>query len=64
MSEDLQYKIEAYGRGCIVADYSGKRGKYGAAYMGREGVWNDQPIGMTPFATRKDAEEKLVQVLS
>jgi hypothetical protein len=32
------FAIEKYGKGFIVADYNGKRGKFGAAYAGRDGV--------------------------
>lgn len=51
------HSIESYGGGFIVADYTGKRGKFGAAYAGKDGVWRDQPVGIPPFATREDAEK-------
>jgi hypothetical protein len=50
------YAIEKFAGGFIVADYSGKRGKFGAAYSGTDGLWRDQPAGMPPFATKDDAE--------
>ena len=51
------YSIEPYGTGFLVADYSGKRGKHGAAYAGKDGVWRDQPVGISPFESRADAEK-------
>lgn len=51
------YKIEPYGKGFIVADYSGNRGKFGAAYAGKTGEWHIQPIALDPFATEDDAEK-------
>ena len=57
MSEKLKpWAIENYGKGVIVADYSGKRGKFGAAYAGRDGVWRDQPSGLDPFTDAQTAE--------
>ncbi len=51
-----KYAIENYGKGCIVADYSGNRGKFGAAYAGKDGEWHDQPIGIEPFTDTQTAE--------
>jgi hypothetical protein len=50
------WSIENYGKGVIVADYSGKRGKFGAAYAGRDGLWRDQPAGIDPFTDTQTAE--------
>lgn len=51
--------IESYGGGFILADYSGNRGKFGAAYCGSDGLWRDQPIGMEPFQTKEEAKTKI-----
>lgn len=58
MNEPKKYAIENYGKGCIVADYSGKRGSMGAAYAGRDGEWHDQPMaaGRDPFTDAQTAE--------
>jgi hypothetical protein len=56
------YTIEAYGGGWIIADYSGNRGKFGAAYRGRSAEWHDQPIVNDPFAKEYDAQ-RMVAVL-
>ena len=53
----MNYVIEAYGGGFIVVDYSGKRGQFGAAYTGSDGVWRSQPMGMTPFETQELANQ-------
>ncbi len=57
-SEAAEYAVERYGKGFIVADYSGKRGRLGAAYAGRDGVWHDQPISVgEPFASEDAARQ-------
>jgi len=38
------YKVEDFARGFIIVDYSGRRGKFGAAYTGKDMVWRDQPL--------------------
>lgn len=48
--------VEKFGGGFIVSDYTGQRGKFGAAYAGKDGVWRDQPVGMPPFATQAEAD--------
>jgi hypothetical protein len=54
MSDQIQ--IEDYAGGFIVVDYSGKRGKFSAAFVGKDGVWKHQPISLIPFETREAAE--------
>ena len=54
-AQEYGYAVESYGGGFILCDYSGKRGKFGAAYRGKDGEWRSQPIGMTPFATEEMA---------
>lgn len=48
--------IEEFGNGYIVADYSGNRGRQGAAYAGVDGIWQDQPMGIDPFPTKLAAQ--------
>lgn len=52
----MSYSIEQYGGGFLVADYSGNRGKFGAAYAGENGEWRDQPIIDAPFDTESAAK--------
>lgn len=51
---------ENYGGGCIVENYSGKIGTFGAAFAGKEELgkreWRSQPLISQPF---KDKEEAL-----
>lgn len=47
-AQEYGYAVESYGGGFILCDYSGKRGKFGAAYLGIDGEWRSQPMGMTP----------------
>jgi hypothetical protein len=54
--------IEPYAGGFIVADYSGKRGRFGAAYAGTDGLWRDQPLAIPPFATKEAAEEWVMSI--
>lgn len=54
--ENKNYAIDKYGSGFIVADYSGKRGRFGAAYAGRDGKWKSQPIIAEPFTSFEEAE--------
>lgn len=63
MSEENRYAIESYGTGFIVADYSGERGRHGAAMAGLDGVWKSQPIGLTPFPTREAAEQFIADAM-
>lgn len=49
------YVIEYYGNGFIVADYSGKRGRHGAAYAGLDGAWHDQPTDIKEFPDEASA---------
>ena len=54
MKED--HFIEPFSGGFIVADSSGKRGKFGEAYAGKDGKWKDQPSQVgAPFSTREEA---------
>lgn len=50
------YMIENYGKGVIVADYSGNRGEFGAAFAGKNGVWKDQPVNIEPFSDEETAK--------
>lgn len=53
------YAIEDYGTGYIIADYSGNRGKYGAAYAGVALDWDSQPIVRDPFPTEAAAQQAI-----
>jgi len=53
------YAIEAYGKGYLIADYSGNRGKHGAAYRGVSDKWLDQPQVSDPFSTIALAEAEV-----
>lgn len=48
------YEVEEYGGAYLLCDYSGRRGIHGAAYMGRDGEWENQPI-VRPFFTEDAA---------
>lgn len=51
-----QFSIEPIGRGFMAVDYTGSRGRFGAAYAGKDGVWNDQPISVrNPFDSSDEA---------
>jgi len=53
---DQKYQIEPYADGYLVADYSGNRGAFGAAYAGRDGWWHDMPLNLDPFPSKETAE--------
>ena len=50
------FSIEPIGGGFVAVDYTGSRGRFGAAYAGQDGVWNDQPISVrVPFTSSEAA---------
>lgn len=58
----MSYVIESYAGGYIIADYSGNRGSFGAAYRGVSDNWSDQPIVSDPIPSKQQAES-IVQTL-
>lgn len=62
MSE--RYLVEPIGSGYMVVDTSGKRGKFGEAYMGSDGVWNFQPIVPCPFPDKESADKAVEELNS
>lgn len=59
-AEEYGYAVEKYADGFILCDYSGKRGKFGAAYLGKCGDWKSQPLGLIPFLTEEKAWEAAI----
>jgi hypothetical protein len=59
MEDDIEpFAIEPIGHGFMAVDYTGSRGRFGAAYAGKDGAWHDQPISVRdPFDTREAAED-------
>ncbi|MDE1673814.1 hypothetical protein [Nocardia gipuzkoensis] len=53
----MDYDIEPYAGGFIIADYSGNRGHFGAAYAGVSLEWNEQPTVGDPFPTEAAARQ-------
>jgi len=54
-AEEYGYNVQPYGGGFILVDSSGNRGTFGEAYLGSDGAWRSQPVGMTPFESVPNA---------
>lgn len=52
----MSLSIESYGYGFIVAEYDEKIQPFGCRYTGPKEEWKTQPIGISTFNTREDAE--------
>lgn len=52
------FEIEPIGTGFTVVDYSGRRGRFGAAYADARGVWHSQPMAVRePFPSEAAARQ-------
>ncbi len=57
-AEEAGFAVESYAGGFMLVDYSGNRGKFGAAYTGTDMDWRSQPQVSCPFNSEDEAWAK------